>query len=569
MTRSFPAGSYVTCYTNRTNITPYARTTGTGGEPGPCGFGPPSHGATYYWKVRAIDDTGDIQGIFSELNATDTWRFIYIGDLPTLLTPADNSTVQTPTFTWTAVDNIERYRITIKDSGGATVHTAVTYATSYTPPALLDEADEPFQWYVTTIDGLGHASVTPSSGDWFHFSLDPITTDTSFDITSPADGASSARMPKMTWDPYTGADHYKVFYGPSGGLYFVTPLSGATELKYAGFTYSALPLSAGTYKYYVEAYNAADTPLAQSAEQTFTVTAPLQLGSLDYSSPPRCTLIATCTTLADTPTIEWEPVAGAGAYEVTLANDAEFTNEIKRYKTIFTTLTPRESFLDQQAGQAIYWFVKPCVDYSLTRCGPNAQTNANDNASAFRKNSAAIEVLTPTAGQTIANQITFNWTAYLTTNQALNPAVDQEARSYRIEVSTVRRLRVDLRRGDRRPDDLHAVQQDLPGRPALLAGPGDRRQRQHADEESGSPCEQGLARAVADVPWQREHPVRRAVLPVESAGIRGDVSHRDLQERRPAVLAGQQGPEHDNEVLGLGADDLAAVRRLRLARPTQ
>ena len=434
----FPAGSYATCLTNRTKVTPYTRSAGpVGGEPGGCAFGPPSHGATYFWKVRAIDDTGDILGIFSELNATDTWRFIYMGDLPTLLTPADNTTVQTPTFTWTAVDNIERYRITIKDSGGATVHTALTYATSYTPPALLDEADEPFQWYVTTIDGLGNPSVTPSSADWFHFSLDPITSDTSFDITSPANGASSARMPKMTWDSYTGAAYYKVHYGPSGGLYFVTPLSGSTELEYAGFTYSPLPLSAGTYKYYIEAFTAGDVSLDVSAEQTFTVTAPLQLGSSDYSSPPRCTLIATCTTLADTPTIEWEPVAGAGAYEVTLANDAEFTNEIKRYKTIFTTLTPRESFLDQQAGQAIYWFVKPCVDYSLTRCGPNAQTNANDNASAFRKNSAAIEVLTPTAGQTIANQITFNWTAYLTTNQALNPAVDQEARSYKIEVSTV------------------------------------------------------------------------------------------------------------------------------------
>jgi hypothetical protein len=433
----FSPGSYDICLTNRTKLTPYARSGGTGGEPGGCNWGPPTHGATYFWKVRAIDDLGDIVGIWSELEPLDTWRFIYLGDLPTLLTPANNTTVQTPTFTWTAVDNVQQYRITIKDSGGATVHTAVTYATSYTPPALLDEADEPFQWYVTTIDGLGNPSVTPGSGSWFHFSLDPVTTDTSFDITSPANGASSVRMPKMTWDPYTGAAYYKVWYGPSGGLYFVTPLSGGAELENAGFTYSALPLAGGTYKYYVEAFDAGDVSLDVSAEQTFTVTGPLQLGSTDYSSPPRCTFIATCTTLADTPTIEWEPIAGAGAYEVTLANDSEFTNEIKRYKTIFTTITPRESLLDQQAGQAIYWFVRPCVDYSLSRCGPSAQTNANDNASAFRKNSAAIEILTPTAGQTIANQITFTWTPYLTTNQALNPAVDQEARSYKIEVSTV------------------------------------------------------------------------------------------------------------------------------------
>ena len=434
---TFPIGSYDTCATNRTKLTPYVRSSGTGGEPAGCTF-EAAHGATYYWKVRAIDNLGGVIGIFSEQNAPDTWRFIYIGDLPTLLTPADNSTVLVPTLTWDAVDNIQQYRVTIKDAGGATVLTTTTYATSFTPTDLLDEADEPFQWYVTTIDGAGNPSVIPDQSDWFHFSLNtPIPTDTSFDITSPADGSSHVRMPRFAWDAYTGAAYYKIWYGPSGGLYFATPLSGSAELEYPAWTPTAIPLSSGTYKFYIEAFNASDVSLDLSAEQTFTITAPLTLGSGDYLAPDRCTLIATCTTLADTPTLEWDPVPGAGAYEVTLANDAEFTNEIKRYKTIFTTLTPRESYLDQQAGQAIYWFVKPCVDFSLTRCGPDSSTNANDNASAFRKNSAAVELLTPTASQTIADQITFTWTPYLTTSEGLNPPVDQEARSYKIEVSLV------------------------------------------------------------------------------------------------------------------------------------
>jgi hypothetical protein len=440
--KNFETGTYIVCKTNRTNVTPYVRTTGLGGEPGSCPF-EANPGTEYFWKVRAIDETGGIVGIPSEQVANSTWRFIYIGDLPTLTAPADNATVQTPTLVWDPVDNIEKYVVHIQKSDGSpAISPVTTYATSYTPTALLDPADEPFSWYVTTIDGLGNGSVIPSSADWFHFSLDPIVTDTSFDITSPANGASSARMPKMTWDAYTGADYYKVWYGPSGGLYSATPLSGGTKLKYPGFTYAALPLSAGTYKYYIEAFNAADVSLDTSLQQTFTITEPLSLGSSDYASPPRCTLIATCTTLSDTPTLVWDPVAGAGAYEVTLANDAEFTNEIKRYKTVYTTLTPRESFLDQQAGQAIYWFVKPCVDFSLTRCGPDSSTTANNNASAFRKNSAAVELLSPpaddisTTSDDIANQITFDWTDYLATNQTLIPPVDQEARSYKIEVST-------------------------------------------------------------------------------------------------------------------------------------
>ena len=68
-------------------------------------------------------------------------------------------------------------------------------------------------------------------------------------------------------------------------------------------------------------------------------------------------------------------------------------------------------------------------------------TNANANASAFRKNSAAVELASPpqddpnTTADNIANQITFNWTDYLVTNQALIPPVNQEAKSYKIEVS--------------------------------------------------------------------------------------------------------------------------------------
>jgi hypothetical protein len=433
---NFPDDTYSICYTNRTQMTPYQRSAGpVGGEPGLCGFDP-SPGALNYWKVRAIDATGGILGLWSADDAASTWRFIYQSALPALLTPADNASVQTPTLTWGAVDNIEKYVVTIKKSNGVTLDQVTTYATSYTPVQLLNGVDGPFSWYVTTIDGLGNHSVVPSSGSWSHFSLDPVVGGATITIASPGDGTSSVRMPKMTWSPVTSAVSYKVFYGPQSGNFFVTPLSGEAGLEYAGFTFKDLPLTSGTYKYYIEAYDSTDVLLDQSAVQTFVISAPLTLGLSDYNQPPRCTLIATCTTLSDTPTITWDPVPGAGAYEITIANDANFTNEIKRYKSVYTTLSPRESFLDQQAGQAIFWFVKPCVDYNLTRCGPNAQTNANDNASAFRKNSAAVEPQTPAAAAVVANLITFNWRDYLATNTDLSPAVDQEAKTYKIEVST-------------------------------------------------------------------------------------------------------------------------------------
>ena len=48
-------------------------------------------------------------------------------------------------------------------------------------------------------------------------------------IIAPANGASSVRMPSIQWQPYAGAEYYKVWYGPQGGLYNVTPLSGGTQ----------------------------------------------------------------------------------------------------------------------------------------------------------------------------------------------------------------------------------------------------------------------------------------------------------------------------------------------------
>ena len=210
----FSPGSFVKCFTNRTKVTPYTRTSGSGGKPGGCAF-PYSPGTTYYWKVRAIDAAGGIIGIFSKTNPPDTGRYIYIGDLPNLVAPADNATVEVPTFIWDPVPNIERYVLTVKKQNGTTALSVTTYATSYTPPTALNAADGPFSWYVTTIDGNGEDSVIPSSADWFHFSLTtPLTTSAPpIAISSPGNGASYARMPQMSWSAVNGATYYKVWYG--------------------------------------------------------------------------------------------------------------------------------------------------------------------------------------------------------------------------------------------------------------------------------------------------------------------------------------------------------------------
>lgn len=431
---NFSPGSFVLCYTNRTEVTPYE------GGPGPGGCTVPvKDDAVLYWKVRGIDGGANVLGLWSASSASNTYRFMYRSGRTTLLGPGDGlsvATVATPVLRWSPVDNVEKYRVTIVRANGTVAKTVDTYATSYTPDSLTP-SDGPFSWYVRTIDGSGNVSSLPAQSDWWSFSLTAPSTTTAFSLLAPADGSSHVRMPSMQWEPYTGASYYKVWYGPAGGLYFATPLSGSTQLKFAAFTYAGLPLAEGLYKWYVEAFNSSNVSLGVSAQQTFAMEPPLTLGSADYLTPARCLLISTCQTVADTPTLTWNAVPGAGAYQVIVANDANFTNQVVVYKTIFTRLTPRSSFVDSQAGQAYYWFVRPCIDWTLTRCGPSEQTSANANAGAFRKRSAAVELTGPAADATVPNQVTFTWRDYLATNGALSPAVTQGARSYRIAVSTV------------------------------------------------------------------------------------------------------------------------------------
>jgi hypothetical protein len=357
----------------------------------------------------------------------------------TQLTPTQAQDVTTPVLSWTPKAGVPTYRVVILKSnkttavGGTPVE---TYATSFTPTAALNPADGPFYWYVQAIDGNGVASAAPANPTR-SFTVSAPTTDTNLTFLTPPDGSSSVRMPSMTWSPYTGAAYYKVRYGSGGGLNG-TPLSGGAKLPYAGFTYAGVTLLPNDYFWYVEAYDGSDALLASTAltPSDFTINDAGTQGTSDYLAPTRCLPLDPCAAEADTPTLSWNAIPNAGWYEVTVANDAAFTNQIRKYGTSYTVLTPRESYVDSQSGQGFFWFVRPCIDVSRSRCGPDPSNNlANNNASAFKKISSAVELLTPAASATVANQVTFTWTDYLDTNEALGVPVHQEAKTYKIEVA--------------------------------------------------------------------------------------------------------------------------------------
>ncbi len=431
--------STASCYTNHTSFTQYVRYVGSG-EPGPCGSSTASDvGQVVYWHVRGIDASKGVLGLWSNTSTADTFRFVRDPGRVTMTDPGDGSDVTAPTLTWDPVDNIERYKVTILKSNGTTVTGGTpvnTYATSFTP-VTLTEADEPFSWYVQTIDGIGVTSPVPAPSDWFSFTWSAPTTSGTLSLVAPSNGSSSVRMPTMKWSALTGADYYKVRYG-SDGFVQPTPLSSSSQLKYTSFTYTGLTLSPNTYFWYVEAYDTGDALIATSAQLTFSIVASDLEGSADYTAPVKCVILETCVAERDTPTLEWNPTPSAGWYEITIANDANFSNVLRVYGSPYDQLTPRESLVDNQAGQAFFWFVRPCVDATRSRCGPGPTNDlANNNASAFQKKSKPITLLTPADDATVNSQVTFTWEDFLDTNGAPPFVVTQEARQYRIQVSQV------------------------------------------------------------------------------------------------------------------------------------
>ena len=264
--------------------------------------------------------------------------------------------------------------------------------------------------------------------------------------------------------------------------------------------------------------------LATSAQFDFTIHDAGTQGSSDYLAPTPSLPLDPCAAEADTPTLSWNAIPNAGWYEVTVANDAAFSNQIRKYGTAYTVLTPRESYVDSQSGQGFFWFVRPCVDVSRSRCGPDPTNDlANNNASAFKKISSAVELATPADSATVANQVTFTWTDFLDTNEALGVPVHQEARTYKIEVSLAADFSSIF--------DTATVDQTTYTPFSKTYPEGPLYWRVQTIDNSSNTLTKSPARVLnkvspeggPDVPDQQLHPVGGAVLPVDAAGVCRDV----------------------------------------------
>lgn len=418
------------CYTNQTSYTPYAikESVPLPTVPGVCEITQtkPDLNEVIYWRVRAIDGPANVLGLYSS-----TFSFMLRHTaMPTLLSPADDATVTVPTLSWSPVLGVSRYKVTVKNAATGTAISGspfTTYATSLTPgiSAGTLEAPKAYTWYVQTLDEQGRAGPFPLLQDQptFTYAAPPAATSEIVNPLIPIDGAATPIMPQMAWEPVVGAVEYVVYYGVYGSP-FVSEL-GTTSMT--SFTSMTIPPTSDTYRWFVNAIDGNGQVIDENPqERTFVLE---DIPVVTGYSPAKCADNA-CPTTPETPRLEWTPTPHTGGYQVVLANDPSFTNEVRTYQTSYPSLTPREALLDSAAGQAYYWLVIPCR-IGNDGCGPD---DVFETASAFRKRSTPVTPLSPAEGAEVSS-VTFTWAEYTGTNSTLGFA--QGAKRYRIQVSTV------------------------------------------------------------------------------------------------------------------------------------
>ncbi|MCC5953099.1 MAG: S-layer homology domain-containing protein [Acidimicrobiia bacterium] len=412
-----------TCFTNQTDVSAENRRQGSASLPGNCRVFGRNFGETLYWRVRGIDAPSGVLGLWSSTRTVSR----NIGAVQ-LVAPPNGATMVAPVLEWTPMQGVRDYRVTIVRPNGST-RTENTLQTTYVPSTVsgLSEGDT-YQWYVIGRMPDGKFTPVPPMGAWRSFTLapPPSTSSTPMPI-SPADGAASRYMPAMLWEPVTGADRYEVRYRTVGA---VTEFVLDDGLRLPGLTYDGM-LPAGNYEWRVIARNGSTFISETDFLRGFTVQQ-LNEPTFPYTGPPDCPPGGGCSPLTSTPTLEWEPIERAGGYVVWVATDENFTNVYARYEVPSHRVTPRESYADNDAGQAYFWHVQPCKTHDFQNCTVPPQGQVNPTRQAFQKRSDGVVPVSPAAGASVPNQPTFTWQPFLGSASS-----SYDVRNYRIEVSTV------------------------------------------------------------------------------------------------------------------------------------
>lgn len=257
----------------------------------------------------------------------------YVG--PQLTGPTGSVGDLQPEFSWTAVTGAAKYRVYIAGPGGVVINEPSITGTTYTPPEALPVGD--FRWWIlpSTADGR--------HGVWSRMGKFSTGGRTSVEFS---DDRIVSQLPELTWAEVSGAESYDIYIGRGrdSNEYLRVP-------NWTGNSFS-FPLPVDDYQVWIRS-NLADGQKIWGRGERFTV-----------ELPPSNLQVSDLTShfggvLTTTPTLEWEPVAGAASYEIVLHDEFNMIHLKDITESSWTPTTPLTK------GEWV-WFVRPVDELGNT-----------------------------------------------------------------------------------------------------------------------------------------------------------------------------------------------------------
>ena len=252
-------------------------------------------GATYYYKVRALDANGNAGPYSAVVSVTCRLKLT----APTVT--GGNDAQGRPTLKWNAVTGAAKYEVyRARSKDGDYIKYSTVTGTSYTNTSYLANGNT-YYYKVRALgsDGTAGPDSTPVS----------VTYKAPFGAPLVTGSKDSQGRPALKWDKVTDAAKYEVYRARSkDGTYSLMSTQSAT-----GYTNTSYLANGTTYYYKVRALKANGTASAYSSVVTIT-----------YGTVPTPAAPAMRSAKADSAgiTVSWDTAANAVTYNVYRTADA-------------------------------------------------------------------------------------------------------------------------------------------------------------------------------------------------------------------------------------------------------
>ena len=327
-----------------------------------------SYGTTYYWRVRAVNESANDTSDYSAVRNFTTCS------APTLSSPNDGivyTSIVRPTVSWNTITGVGSYILewdTVPSFSSTMFRTFTTTSTSVSINGL--QYGTKYYWRVKATNS--NDSDTSSYSEVRNF-----TTCSAPILSSPSNGMVYTTMvrPSVSWNSITGAGSYILEWDtvPSfSSTMFRTYTTSSTSIYINGLLYST--------KYYwrVKATNTNDSDTSSYSEVWNFTTA----GTVTLSSP----------TNNPSPTgrfysrqyLRWNTLPGSSEYMIQLDTTSDFSSSVLRNVSVSISSTNTDSYYekcvyDLYYGTMYYWRVCAISSVDTTDWSETWQFHTRDD----------------------------------------------------------------------------------------------------------------------------------------------------------------------------------------------